>query len=322
MTVTVPDTTGVDGETAPAPDADQTVEQDPVPEASVAVEPDTVDPEPDPDPVVEQATETLPPVELETRGIMQSTCEIGLLEGDPEVSMTAPQTCDIDGDPLPVRAEEQISLTLLASEPTVATELFVSTSDDGFLSAGYSYDENLHVRLVATQPGVGEYEGEAIRQLSRDGADGFIMEWSTDVDDAPLPTTEEGGISAQITITCSAIYIEGDDISQVLEQTCSYAGDDARFVPEPEVITIRLFAADPDVTVLAPGTPAFITGTTDSGTAMAGITTGVDSIVRAVGVRPGTGEFDGMLIHDVMHLIVDDAFNVTGTISSTVYPAE
>lgn len=56
--------------------------------------------------------------------------------------------------------------------------------------------------------------------------------------------------------------------------------------------------------------------------AMAGITTGVDSIVRAVGVRPGTGEFDGMLIHEVLHLIVDDAFNVTGTIRSTVYPAE
>ncbi len=43
--------------------------------------------------------------------------------------------------------------------------------------------------------------------------------------------------------------------------------------------------------------------------------------VRAVAARPGTGEFEGQLIHDVVHLTTDDAGNLTGTIRSTVWPA-
>ena len=90
---------------------------------------------------------------------------------------------------------------------------------------------------------------------------------------------------------------------------------------EQEVITLRIFTADPDATTLTEP-PLFATATSDSGYVMAGIAPDSSPIFRGVGVRPGTGEFEGMLIHDVLHLDTDDAGNVSGTIRSTVYPAE
>lgn len=44
--------------------------------------------------------------------------------------------------------------------------------------------------------------------------------------------------------------------------------------------------------------------------------------MRAVGIRPGTGEFEGMEIHDVYYIEIDDAANLTGTMRSTVFPDE
>ena len=301
VTVTVPDTTGVDAETAPAPDGESS-------DAAV-------------DPAVEQATETLPPIDVQTRGILKTTCEIGVLTGDPNVSMTAPQTCVTDGNPLPVQAREEISLTLFEPSVTPAPgQVFVSSSDDGYLSAGYNYDDGLHVRVIATQPGVGEYEGETIRQLTRGGDGEFVIEWSSDVDDAPLPTTEEGGISAELTITCEAQFVSGTDTEQILDQSCTYTSEDPRFDRAPEVIRSRIFRPASGPTTLA-GYPQLITGETDGGALFAGFAENNKS-ARVVGVRQGTGEFEGMLIHDVAHYNTASDGSVSGTIRSTVYPDE
>ena len=67
-TVTVADTAGVNGETAPAPDTEQSDAQDPAPEAA--------DPEATPDPVVEQATEAAP-----TTTVASSVATAGVLDG-------------------------------------------------------------------------------------------------------------------------------------------------------------------------------------------------------------------------------------------------
>ena len=64
----------------------------------------------------------------------------------------------------------------------------------------------------------------------------------------------------------------------------------------------------------------FVTGETEGGYLFSAIAEDTTTL-RGVGVRPGAGEFEGQLIHDVAHLTTDEAGNLTGTIRSTVWPA-
>lgn len=299
VTVTVPDTAGVDGETARAPEAVDTA-----------------------DPAVEQATETLPPVELATQGTLSATCGTGAFDDNGDGSITGPQTCLVDGDPLPGAAQTRNSLTIfLSGEGT--PDLFVSTGDTGFFNAGYSLPDG-SVRYSGFEPGVDEFAGETIYTLGRRPAGGEeipgISDWTTEPGNTPLPTTEDGGISADVSVTCTTEFASGDDTEQVLDQTCTYTSDDTRFVTAPELVRVRVSPADPAALTLAQG-PMFFTAQADSGASTAGISEDGTKI-RAVGVRLGTGEFEGQLIHDVMYLTADTASNISGTIRSTVYSAE
>ncbi len=112
--------------------------------------------------------------------------------------------------------------------------------------------------------------------------------------------------------------MSGDDTEQVLDQSCTYSSDDPRFDRAPEVIRVRIFPPDPDSTTLA-AYPLFVTGNSDDGYAFAGIAEDPTTL-RGLGVRPGTGDFDGMLVHDVAHLVTSSDGDLSGTIRSTVYP--
>lgn len=135
-----------------------------------------------------------------------------------------------------------------------------------------------------------------------------------------MPTTEVGGISAELTITCSAEFVSGDDTEQILDQSCTYTSDDARFDRAPEVIRVRIFPAGAGATTLAEY-PLFVTGESDAGYVVAGIAEDTTTL-RGLGVRSGSGEFEVLLVHDVLHLVTDQGGNLTGTIRSTVYPAD
>lgn len=230
------------------------------------------------------------------------------------------QTCIAEGDPLPVATQGRNTLTIFVSGPD-SPDLFVSTGDNGFLSAGYTLPDG-SVRYTGLEAGVDDFVGETIHVLGRRPFGGeeipAISDWTTEPGDAPLPTFEQGGISTDVSVTCTAEFVSGDDTEQVLDQTCTYESDDPRFVTAPELVRVRVFSADPDAVTLEQG-PAFFTAQADSGAATAGVSE--DGIkIRAVGFRAGTGEFEGRLIHDVMYLTSDAAANITGVIRSTVYP--
>jgi hypothetical protein len=294
--VTVPGTLGVDGETAPDP--------------AVA-----------PDPALEQAAETLPAVELPTQGVMNPICTTTEFTPNDDGSITGPQNCVTEAEILPISAE--VNGTLTDFSPESPPSLFVSTDEDGSFTAGYTTSDGV-VRYSGFAPGVEDFDGETIFILGRRPVGGeqipAISEWTTEPGDAPLSTTEEGGISAEVTVTCSGTIRQRGDTEQLLDQACTYSGDDARFVPEPEVIRVRIFPADAAATTLAEY-PLFVTGDTDAGYVFAGIAEDLTTI-RGLSVRPGTGEFEGMLVHDVAYFTTASDGSISGTIRSTVYPAQ
>ena len=300
------------------PVSDPAIAGDPEP-APVVVDPD-LPTDPDGAVVPEPEGEVLPPVELPTQGIQSVICTTSNFDENDDGSITGPQNCTYEGDPLPVAASERGRLTIFLSGQN-APDLFVSTGDEGAFTAGYTTRDG-SVRYSGFQPGVGDYAGETIHFLGvrADGSEATpgISDWTTDPGDTPLPTTEEGGISAEIAISCSAEFVSGDDTEQVLDQSCTYSSDDPRFDRAPEVIRVRIFPPDPGSTTLA-AYPLFVTGNSDDGYAFAGIAEDPTTL-RGLGVRPGTGDFDGMLVHDVAHLVTSGDGDLSGTIRSTVYP--
>ena len=331
-----------DDDIAPADRPDPTV---PVTDPAIGGDPEpapvAVDPElpTDPDGVsgAESGGEVLPPVGLPTQGILSATCTTSSFDENDDGTITGPQTCVLEADPLPVAALEQNSLTIYLSGPDTP-DLFVSAGNKGSFTAGYTTPDGLpspgSVRYSGLQPGVDDYSGETIYFLgARPGgseADPGTSDWTTAPGDTPLPTTAQGarfddarrhfgtGISADVSVTCTTELVSGDNTEQVLDQTCTYASDDTRFVTAPDLVRVRVFPANPDSLTLGNG-PTFFTAQADSGAATAGVSEDGTKI-RAVGFRAGTGEFEGLLIHDVMYLIADSDANITGVIRSTVYP--
>jgi hypothetical protein len=305
--------------TPTVPATDPAVSGDPTP---VAVDPELA-PSTDAAAVPAPDGDALPPVPSQTTGEVTAVCSFGEFVQDGEVSALAPQTCAFEGEPLPVQTQQRIQVTLFFNDTPTGGEgsnSFVSTSDDDMLTAGYNYNNNESVYVIGLAPGVGEYEGETVHFLMRSDDDiNAIVDWTIEPSTSPLPTAEEGGISAEVTVECTPTIVETIGDSLIVDQACTYAGDDSRFVPAPEVLQTTLRTVDGNP--YADQRPVFVTAHGDGDRIVSGIAE--DSFaIRAVGVRPGTGEFEGMPIHDVIHFTSDADGNLTGTMRSTVWPDE
>lgn len=265
------------------------------------------------------ADDTLPPVSLQTTGTWTGTCAFGNFLMNDDGSLTAPQTCSQEGDPLPAPAQDRISLTLFVNDDELQNEPFLSVSDSGTISAGYNYPPNGGAYFVGLAPGVGDYDGEQVHFLGHSPfSSGTRSDWTIDPDDAPLPSTaDEVGISAEVAVSCTPTGGGLEGIALVLEQACTFDGDDPRFVPDDTVFRTRLIS--PDGEPYADQRPAFVIGEGDDRYVVGGIAEDF-VVIRAVGHRSGSGEFEGMEIHDVIHFESDPEGNLTGTMRSTVYP--
>lgn len=315
------DPVAVDGEVDVESGGEQPTDAAPVVVADPDLEP-TVDATPAPTIL---STETLPPVPLQASGQYTSICAFGNFSDDSDVSTTATQTCSTDGNPLPVQAQERNQLTLFFNaSPTGGDgpDSFVSVSDDGALMVGYNYNDNQSVYTLGTSLGVGDYEGETVYLLGRFNDDiNAIGDWTIEPGASPLATSEEGGISAEVTMQCEATFVSEDVGEQFFDQACAFAGDDDRFVPAPQVLGVRVFTVDGSAFGSQLQQSSFVIVATTDGFVFSGIADEPDTM-RAVGVRPGTGEFEAMEIHDVYYIEIDDAANLTGTMRSTVSPDE
>jgi hypothetical protein len=262
-----------------------------------------------------------PAVEPPTQGIMKSVCTTTDFSPNEDGSITGPQNCANEADVLPIAAEASGTLTIFS--PETPPSVFVSWEETGAMNAGYTTDDG-EVRYTGVAAGVSDFDGETIHILGRRPVGGEripgISDWTTEPGDAPLPTTEEGGISAEVTITCSGNIRQRGNTEQLLDEACTYSSDDPRFDRAPDVIRVRVFIADPEATTLAEY-PLFVTGETEGGYLFAGIAEDLTTI-RGLGVRPGTDEFEGMLVHDVAYFTTASDGSISGTIRSTVYPAE
>ncbi len=230
------------------------------------------------------------------------------------------------------RLIQVVELSLLedVGTPESPAGAFVSLGDNGFMNAGLLWDsgtrgvgsESPKVRTITS--------GEPI-WLSADSmqnADGSLDEidarwWSTE---GPRPAAaEDSELTAEVTVVCEQVPVEGEFVSA--DQTCTYEGDDPRFVPEPESGRFVLFPADFATTANGSGAVFndYFTATLGDTTIRAGLVEGFQ-FVRWVGIRPGTGEFEGLLIqeHGWVETVqgTSGESTATGVIQMTVLPAD
>ena len=169
-TVTVTDTAGVDGETAPAPDTEQSDAQDPAPEAA--------DPEATPDPVVEQATEATPTV-------ASSVATAGVLDGIwwkprvPDVSLDIPLTYQFGpGDLFVLDGRAQLTAPVFRGRYTFADDVvtyFDNEIADGPCPAG---DQTRLAIVIVDDGEIGSEVLEAGVCSAEDGAQASMIRLS------------------------------------------------------------------------------------------------------------------------------------------------
>lgn len=304
-------------------------------------DPTPIDGERDGEPDSESTTQSgdvLPDVEPIASGQYTMTCDVTetMVFAADDVG-TAPQRCALTGDPLPIDPVQELSLELYRTDaPTVA---FTVRNDDGYLSAGYTYtpgaaapgdEDSVDVaragvpvtRAVGLFSGTDRYAGETITAFIRSQNDiDLLVDWTVEPDLEPRGGSEPGAMSAELTMECEATFVGQDVAEQRIEQACTFTGDDERFVPAPQTFDTRLFSTDGEPIGSRSDMTSFVVATNDNGFLFSGIASDA-STFRAVGVRPGTGEFAGLLIHDVYDIEVDDSANATATVHSSVSPDE
>lgn len=268
----------------------------------------TVDPEPTPAPTENPEVERLP-----AEGALSGLCQTGSgVENAETGRVESNQRCTFnvaDDPPFPeVAAARLTRSTSERGEPALLT----GGDGSGFALAGY--EASGPFRGVGIAPGVGAYEGETIHLLLRaTGVDRIAVVWQ--LDDGPLPEPETGPdqIVAEVSFTCVLTFLDEDGGVAAYDQTCTYGGDDARLVPEPETFRVTVDERDP---FLDPtGGIAFISAVSDNGTLRSGLVDG--DVVRLRGTRAGAGELEGRLIDEIAWGTDDGAGTTTGTIWMT-----
>ena len=297
-------------------------------------DPTPIDGEPDSESTT-QSGDVLPDVEPIASGQYTMTCDVTeTMVFDADDVGTAPQRCALTGDPLPIDPDQELSLELYRTD--ASTVAFTVSNDDGYLSAGYTYTPGAATpggedpvdatragfpvtRAIGLFSGTDRYDGETITAFIRSQNDvDLLVDWTTELDLESPGDSESGAVSAELTMECQATFVGQDVAEQRIEQACTFTGDDERFVPAPQTFDARLFSTDGEPLGSRPDMASFVIGTNDNGFLFSGIASDASSF-RAVGVRPGTGEFEGMLIHDVYDVEVDDSANATATVRSSVF---
>ena len=329
-----------------APPADR---PDPVPTVAVTdpaiagdPAPVVVDPEDPIDPETAPEGQALPPVEPLSQGAFIPTCASGDGVPDPENGrLVVEQDCTIVGvDAQPFNADQVLELSLLETVGTAETpaEAFVALGDNGFMNAGLLWDDGTESRWVGIAEGVDAYEGEPVflSATSSQNADGSLDEldgwwWTTD-GPQPSATSTTGGadaseIVAEIGFRCEVVAPATNASLPVYE--CTYDDDAARFMPESERWSVSIIPADFGPTTIGPNSVMgsdFVVMLSEDGTSIrSGLATSATNI-RISGVRTGTGEFEGSLLHESVWGYFTDPVSagvtspVEGVIQLTVLP--
>jgi hypothetical protein len=242
---------------------------------------------------------------------------------------------DADVEPFATPQPIALSVVADASTDGPARS-FVSADGSGFVTAGYVLttddltgdDEQW---FVGGAPGVGPFAGTSIHFTGRAGADGAtVYDWY--VDDGLPPTTptsletgsagtgsaetgsagtgsaetgsaetgsaETGEVRFVCERTVDATERAGttDPAAEPIRQSCTYEGDDPRFVP----------TADADQAVVTAsgggagrfGSTRYFAATYESGAVRTGLVD-ADGVLRFTGLAEGTGELSGLLVHEI-----------------------
>lgn len=284
---TDPTTEGEPGEGEPAEDGDG--------EDAVAGDPATDEP-------------------LATQGSIDGSCLFGPARPNPATGRDeADQDCKFDPADNPPFAETGDWTLALDGSGTELAGALVGGGPDGFAYAGYLYGPAFFVGIL---PGAGAYEGETVYVAGNSPGDGTVpFHWH--IGDGPFPAPEAGPDEevAEISFECVLTALDDDGSVATFEQSCTYDGDDPRFVPEPETFTLLLDRGDP----LLEATPGlqFASAVSDDQTLRNGILD-TESVIRWRGVRAGTGDFEGRLVDEVAWGMDDGAGVTSGTIWMTV----
>ncbi len=321
--VSVPETQ-VDGEAAVDPDAQQPDAQQPVEPEPVPAEPDSAD-----------AGEQLPEIEPLQQGTFVPTCTIGDAADDSANGRFAvQQTCVIAGDAeQPFRADQTMELSLLENAGTDQTPAgaFVTLSENGFMNAGLLWDDGTRGRWIGLAEGEGDYEGAAVYLYGSslqfpDGSEEFDGHWWVG-EGAQPSTSDQTETVVDVSFVCEQVASVDPETTHT--QTCTYDSADPRFIPGPETIDVNVFPADFATTADGSGavmSTDFFTSVSDADAIRSGLVT-AGQVIRWSGMRSGSGELEGMLIHElgwgeVAEGDVDGTSTLTGIIQMTVVPSD
>jgi len=281
-------------------------------------------------PTVPPAPETLPAIE----GTVTASCTLD--EGTPNAQtrrIEYEQRCALDeATPQPFEVPQTIALSVVTGEPANGTaRSFVSADGRGYVTAGYVLGSEQW--FVGGAPGAGDFAGLPIHFTGHSGADGGVVyDWY--VDDGPPPVSATEGAadvaaSAEVTFVCvptppaSADTASGNstapDDAPVLRQSCTYDGDDPRFVPTSSADQAVLTASGGGAGRF--GTTRFFAATYESGSIRTGLVEST-GVLRFAGVATGSGELDGLLVHEIGWGETSADGTATGVIEMIATPAD
>lgn len=285
---------GATDTTAAAPAEVRDLEQEVAATEVPDVEPVTTTTEvPDVEPVTTTTVETAEPesqpaASALTSGEVSGNCAYAFV-GQIDVGAVLDQSCRISPENSSALPDEfgqqfiQFAAVQGTATPAGGATVVAGGSDGAFVLAGTVLADT--ARLVAVTRGVREFEGSTVHVVvfspaSPDGR--FTMDWFVG-DEAPLdPIVDE--TSAMVEFECT---LAGG------AESCTYEGNDDRFVPGDDDRTLATIVPD-GVTDPIDGVSIFTSAAPD-GAFRAGLDD-ENGLRRFVGLREGTGEFEGGLI--------------------------
>jgi hypothetical protein len=282
------------------------------------------------------APETLPA----TEGTVSATCTLDA--GVPNAQtqrVEHVQRCDVDdGGVQPFAVPQTIALSVVtAGAANDSARSFVSADGSGYVTAGYVLGSDSEYWFVGGAPGVGSFAGLPIHFAGRSGADGAVVyDWYLTDGLPPASNVASDGETTEVTFTCErtadpdadgtttnagAETGTGDegtgDVAAPVRQSCTYEGDDPRFIPlsndDPAVVTASGGGAGRF------GSTRFFAAAYESGTIRTGLIDDV-GVLRFAGLAEGAGELSGTLVHEIGWGAMGADGSATGTIRMTALP--
>lgn len=267
-----------------------------------------------------------PEESLAMTGFATADCNFGPETLDPDgLSYSGSQSCKFrENNVVPFAPIQQYVFTryedpALDDASTPPFGPITGLSDSGFMYAGYHWDgqPSANARIVGVADGVGPYEGMLIRVTGRSFGDDFgrvYMQWVAGDDLSPLSINGTEVEAVEVTTACMITgFVEDNDGDPQTEQFTNECT-----TPDGTTNVVDTYLFGTEENTLGVGSYRYVV--TPGSAVTAGLIPRDGGPTLTAGIMEGTGDNEGLLLHQLTIGTITAAGDSTGTTVQVALP--